>query len=86
MASDRRTKLNQVTLPHAAESHLTQKTEQHHGLNSTLPEAEWIDGFIFQILIEASSEDIAETDPQAVSIFMRAYGPVTGVATTQTPA
>ena len=50
-----------------------------------LLEAEWIDRFLFQILNEASSADIAETVRQAVAIFMRAYGPETGASTAQTP-
>ena len=41
----------------------------------SLLEAEWIDRFLFQMPMEASAQDIAESAQQAVDVFMRAYGP-----------
>lgn len=41
----------------------------------SLLEAEWIDRFLFQMPMEASEADIAESVHQAVAVFMSAYGP-----------
>lgn len=40
-----------------------------------LLEAEWIDRSLFQMPIDASQDNIAESVHQAVAVFMRAYGP-----------
>jgi AcrR family transcriptional regulator len=43
----------------------------------SLLEAEWIDRFMFQMPMDASEANIAESVHQAVAVFMRAYGPET---------
>ncbi|MBT3066842.1 TetR/AcrR family transcriptional regulator [Rhodoferax sp. U11-2br] len=43
----------------------------------SLLEAEWIDRFMFQMPMDASEEAIAESVHQAITVFMRAYGPET---------
>lgn len=40
-----------------------------------LLEAEWLDRFLFQILVDISAEEINVTVQRAVATFMAAYGP-----------
>lgn len=49
-------------------------------------EAKWLDRFLFQILNDASPEEIAVTVKQSVSIFMAAYGPETSMLKKKTDA
>lgn len=46
----------------------------------SLLEAEWIDRFLFQMPMDASAQEIAESVHQAVAVFMSAYGPQAAVS------